>query len=51
MENLPEYKLVADEEGRKAAFTKFVKRQKVCDRSNLYHLLINDLGTSTRGNL
>jgi hypothetical protein len=29
MENLPEYKLVADEDGRKAAFVKFVKRQKV----------------------
>src|SRR6202051_235776 len=29
MENLPEYKLVDDEEGRKAAFAKFVKRQKV----------------------
>jgi pre-mRNA-processing factor 40 len=29
MENLPEYKKVADDDGRRAAFAKFVKRQKV----------------------
>jgi hypothetical protein len=29
MENLPEFKLVADDDGRRAAFAKFVKRQKV----------------------
>ncbi|KAF7977604.1 hypothetical protein HWV62_3214 [Athelia sp. TMB] len=28
IENLPEYKAVADDEGRRAAFSKFVKRQK-----------------------
>ena len=28
MQELPEYKAIEDEEGRKAAFTKFVKRQK-----------------------
>ena len=29
IEHLPEFKAVEDEEGRRAAFTKFVKRQKV----------------------
>jgi hypothetical protein len=29
MEELPEYKAVGDEEGRRAAFLKYVKRQKV----------------------
>ena len=28
MEELPEFKAIEDEEGRKAAFAKFVKRQK-----------------------
>lgn len=28
MQELPEYKAIEDEEGRKAAFAKFVKRQK-----------------------
>lgn len=30
IENLPEYKALEDEEGRRAAFAKFIKRQKVC---------------------
>lgn len=28
MQDLPEYNAIEDEESRKAAFTKFVKRQK-----------------------
>ena len=28
MQELPEYKAIDDDEGRKAAFAKFVKRQK-----------------------
>lgn len=32
IENLPEYKAVADDEGRRAAFSKFIKRQKVSFR-------------------
>lgn len=30
MQDLPEYKALEDEEGRRAAFTRYVKRQKVC---------------------
>lgn len=30
IENLTEYKALEDEEGRRAAFSKFIKRQKVC---------------------
>lgn len=30
IEDLPEYKALEDEEGRKAAWSKYVKRQKVC---------------------
>lgn len=30
MQELPEYKAIEDEDGRRAAFSKFVKRQKVC---------------------
>lgn len=29
MQDLPEYKALDDDEGRRAAFAKFVKRQKV----------------------
>lgn len=29
MQDLPEYKALEDEDGRKAAFAKYVKRQKV----------------------
>lgn len=28
MQELPEYKAIEDEEGRKVAFAKFIKRQK-----------------------
>ena len=30
IQELPEYKALEDEDGRRAAFAKFVKRQKVC---------------------
>ena len=30
IKDLPEYKALEDEEGRRAAFAKFVKRQKAC---------------------
>lgn len=29
MQDLPEYKALEDEDGRKAAFAKYIKRQKV----------------------
>jgi heme oxygenase len=32
IENLPEFKALEDEEGRRAAFAKFVKRQKVLSK-------------------
>lgn len=49
IEHLPEYKALEDEEGRKAAFAKYVKRQKVGVLSNDMGLyLIEVLGTSTR---
>jgi len=31
IENLPEYKALEDEDGRRAAFSKYVKRQKVLE--------------------
>jgi len=31
IENLPEYKALEDEDGRRAAFAKYVKRQKVLE--------------------
>lgn len=31
MQELPEYKVLEDEEARRTAFAKFTKRQKVCD--------------------
>jgi len=36
MEHLSEYKLVADDDGRRAAFSKFIKRQKVSQSSLKY---------------
>ena len=37
MQNLPEYKAIEDDESRKAAFAKFVKRQK----AGLNHLHVS----------
>ncbi len=49
IEHLPEYKALEDEEGRRAAFAKYVKRQKVSILSNVMGLyLIQVLGTPTR---
>jgi hypothetical protein len=42
MENLPEYKLIADDDGRRAAFAKFIKRQKVGRSLRKYAPLIKD---------
>ena len=36
MQDLPEFKALDDDEGRRAAFSKFVKRQKVRDRLDKY---------------
>lgn len=54
MQELPEFKAVEDEEGRKAAFAKFVKRQKAgltqrADCKFSYSLLLRPFtGTPTR---
>lgn len=45
MQDLPEFKALEDEEGRRAAFSKFVKRQKVRD------LLMNNLRRAANGAL
>lgn len=34
MQDLPEYKALEDEDSRRAAFAKFVKRQKVCENTS-----------------
>jgi hypothetical protein len=52
MENLPEYKLIADDDSRRAAFAKFIKRQKVGRALRKDTPLIKiPLGTFKRGSI
>jgi len=41
MQDIPEYKALEDEEGRKNAFSKFIKRQKVSSHTFWSHLMTN----------
>lgn len=45
MQELPEFKALEDEEGRRVAFTKFVKRQKVWSASTDIFFISRHVGT------